>query len=212
MSSKQRPGTQSKSRQSRAPCLCGCKATSPTTIAAHRKALERRARLDSLSSARFVSNHPQLSASCLISSKHLSQRQPTDPVQSAEEATCATDDLMDVDPPASGPRPSETSSTLARVWANRAKRPEREDEDLLSEPGSPEPSENGEDVESEGRGNIDEHEFLSDDEGTYRDEGTPVHAEISVRSQLTTNIQLHAARAGAFLNMVALLEYFLRSF
>lgn len=95
---------------------------------------------------------------------------------------------MEVDlSPAGGP----SSSPLTRVWASRESRCERADEDLVSNPGSPESSEADED-EVEGNEGLDtnEPEFLTDDEET------PVHVEISARDQLTTDFQLRATEAG----------------
>jgi hypothetical protein len=73
---------------------------------------------------------------------------------------------------------------------NRASRREREDEDLLSEPGSPEQSEDEDELESSGNLDPDEPVFLSDDEEQL------VHTEIPAREQLNAHFQLHAAGAG----------------
>ena len=99
----------------------------------------------------------------------------------------ATEDPMDVDlPPASGPS-SSGPPPLTRVWAGRASRHGREDEDLVSEPGSPELSEDGDEAENNREQNADDPEFLTNDEAS------PTHVEISVREQLTANFQLRAA-------------------
>lgn len=92
--------------------------------------------------------------------------------------------------PTSGPSSNELPSPLTHVWASRTNRREREDEDLVSDPGSPEPSEDENETDNDGRVGADEPKFLTDDEEP------PVHVEISAGDQLTTGFQLHAARAG----------------
>ena len=81
---------------------------------------------------------------------------------------------------------------LARIWADRASRRERQDEDLLSEPGSPELSSEDEDETENGNPDLEEPAFLSDDESPE----PLVHAEISATERLTTDFQYHGARAG----------------
>ena len=80
---------------------------------------------------------------------------------------------------------------LACIWANHANRREHEDEDLVSEPGSPELSSEDEDEMEDGNLGPNEPQFLSDDE-----EASLVHVEISATEQLTADFQHHAARAG----------------
>ena len=57
---------------------------------------------------------------------------------------------------------SNNPSPLTRIWAHLASRREREDEDLVSEPGSPELSEDEGKTETNGNLDPDEPEFLSD--------------------------------------------------
>jgi hypothetical protein len=100
---------------------------------------------------------------------------------------------MEVDhPQASGS--GEPSSPLARVWANRAGRREREDEDLVSEPGSSSDNSDEEEAENNANPSPDEPGLLSDDEAP------PVHVEISAAERLTAGFQLHAAKAGMLFN------------
>ena len=132
--------------------------------------------------ARAVSGFPRPSASHLIPPGHHSHQQP----QPVEDH--GLEDQMEVDlPPAGGP----SSSPLAHVWASRKSWCEHADEDLVSDPGSPELSEADEDeVEGNEGLDINEPEFLTDDEET------PVHVEISARDQLTADFQLRATQAG----------------
>jgi len=95
---------------------------------------------------------------------------------------------MEVDHPQAG---GSGEPPLARIWADRANRREREDEDLVSEPGSPELSSKDEDEMENRNLGPDEPQFLSDDE-----EAPLVHVEISATEQLTADFQHHAARAG----------------
>lgn len=96
---------------------------------------------------------------------------------------------MEVDhPQASGS--SGPSPPLTHVWANHRSWRGCEDEDLVSEPGSPEQSEDEDEVENDGNPDPDEPKFLSDDEEPL------AHVEISARDQLTAGFQLHSARAG----------------
>ena len=190
-------------KQFRTRCVCGCRATSPSTIAAHRKALKRerklldkKAKLHSLASARRA-----------IKKRH-SRRAPADPVPPAEpDSTYAAEDPMDVDPAENVSDLSGPSSLLARVWVGRANRRGREDEDLIPEPGSPELSED-EDAEDRGGGDVDEAELSTDDETAPDDgdKGAPTHVDISARDQLTADFQLHAARAGMFPNVTLFTE------
>ena len=169
-----------KKKQYRAPCLCGCPSKSPATIAAHGKLFAQRANIKSLSHARAVSGLANSSAS--------RQKQRRSPRLAEEHAA---EDQMEVDHlQASG---SNDPSPLTRIWAHRASRREREDEDLVSEPGSPEPSEDEDENEIDGNLDPDEPELLSDSEEPR------IHAEISATEQLTAGFQLHAARAGVLL-------------
>ena len=93
---------------------------------------------------------------------------------------------------ASGSSSGESPSRLTQVWADRTSRREREDEDLVSEPGSPEPSEDEGEAEGDRSQDVDEPVFLSDDEGP----SPPVHVEISAQDQLTADFQLRATKAG----------------
>jgi len=97
---------------------------------------------------------------------------------------------------ANGSGSSEPPSPLTHVWAGRASRREREDEDLVPEPGSPELSGDEDDVENDGIPGADEPEFLTDEEGP------PAHVEISVREQLTAGFQLRAAQASMSLVVI----------
>ena len=166
--------------------------------------MQRKAKLNSLRSARSISGRSNLPASRLTLLKCRSHKKPPpDPLQHAKDAT---EDPMDVDLPenGSGPGPTVSSPPLTRVWADRANRHGREDEDLVPEPDSPQLSEDEEEAEDEGRGDVEEPEFLTDDERTSGSaEGTLVHVEISTRDQLNADFQLHAARAGVFLNTAA---------
>ena len=196
-----------KSKQYRAPCLCGCDSTSPTTIAAHGKMLRRRAKLRLSGSAQFVPSHDNSSTShILIPPSH---RNLTSPVQPEGDTSYSIEDPMDMDPPANESGPSTSSSSLACVWADRAGRPGREDEDLVPEPGSPELSEDEGGAEGEGS---DECEFLTDEEETLDSNISAVHVEISPEGLLTTDFQLCATRAGTFLAAFAFFSSFLYVF
>lgn len=92
--------------------------------------------------------------------------------------------------PTSGPGSNELPSPLTCVWASCTDRHECEDEDPVSNPGSPEPSEDEDKTENDGRAGANEPEFLTSNEEP------PAHVEISAGDQLTTGFQLHAARAG----------------
>ena len=83
---------------------------------------------------------------------------------------------------------------LTCVWANRPDRHEREDEDLVPEPASPEPSETEDGAKEDENLDPDEPVFLSDDE-----EPPIAHIEISAREQLKSDFQLRAAKAGMLL-------------
>jgi hypothetical protein len=112
----------------------------------------------------------------------------------------APEDLMDVDlPPASGPSSSRPPSPLTRVWAGHASQCGCEDEDLVSEPGSPEPSEDKDEAEDDGTQDIDDPELLTDDEEP------PTHVEISAREQLTADFQLCVLRAG--MSLIPIIAY-----
>src|ERR1700743_1297752 len=101
-----------KSKQYRAPCLCGCDSTSPTTIAAHGKMLRRRAKLRLLGNAQFVPSHDNSSTShILIPPSH---RNLTPPVQPEGDTSYSIEDPMDIDPPANESGSSTSSSSLAR--------------------------------------------------------------------------------------------------
>jgi len=104
---------------------------------------------------------------------------------------------MDVDHQQGGGS-GEPSTPLACIWANRASRHEREDEDLVSDPGSPELTEDEDEAEGCKTLDPDEPEFLSDDEAP------PTHVEISVMEQLTADFQLRAAKAGMLLLLLFL--------
>lgn len=193
---------QKKSKQPRAPCLCGCGATSPTTISHHRKKLEKKARLTSLNVARLVSGNPTPSTSRSLPSTHLSHQEAQDQaVRPMDDTSPAAEDQMDIDQSSvDRSHPGGPSSNLRHVWAGRTSRRERQDEDLISEPGSPEPSEDeGEnDATDHGGGSVTDTDFFTDDETepTANCENPPAHVEISARDQLTTDFRLHAARAG----------------
>ena len=88
---------------------------------------------------------------------------------------------------------SDPSPPLTHVWANRASRCKREDEDLVSDPGSPQSSEDEDEVEVDGNLDPDEPDFLSGDEEPR------VHAEIPATEQLNASFQLRAVRAGVSL-------------
>src|ERR1700679_3373411 len=140
--------------QYRAPCLCGCKSKSPTSIAAHGKAIARRGKIDSLALAR---------SACHRTSPLTFQPAPTTQnfyLEPGNVARTAEDPGIEVDlPQASGFR--DLSPPLTRVWADRASRREREDEDLVPEP---DPSESSEDEDKvENGGNLEPDEHLSDE-------------------------------------------------
>ena len=184
-----------KRKQFRAPCLCGCGKTSPSTIAAHSKELAKKAKLTSLDIARFVSGHPEPSTPSSVPSNHLARQNPTQPI---EDVDYTANGPMEVDSVA-----NRSSSLLDRVWAGRASQCGREDEDLVPVPGSPESSEDEEEAENDERkGFSDEPDFLSDDDEPTSIRPTPVHLGISARDQLTVDYQSQAARAGAFLTAV----------
>jgi len=96
---------------------------------------------------------------------------------------------MEVDHPQAG---GSGEPPLACIWDNHPGRCEREDEDLVSEPGSPKSSSKDE-GETEDEHDLDEPNFLSDDEGPL------VHVEISATDQLTTGFQHRAVKAGMLL-------------
>lgn len=177
-----------KQKQFRTSCMCGCGSTSSSTIAAHRKQITRRTNLDSLDAARSVSGLTRFSTSHLASSKHLSRQKPREPTQPAEDRT--PEDPMEVDHPLAS---DSSSSPLTHVWAGRAGQHQREDEDLVSEPESPELSGDEDEVKNDGNQDADEPEFLTDDEEP------PTHVEIPARNRLTADFQLHATRAGMLL-------------
>lgn len=152
----------------------------------------KKANLNSLSVARSVSGATHSSTSHAVSSKHLARQKLRRSLQPVKHD--APEDRMEVDYlETSGSMSVEPPSPLTRIWANRASRREREDEDLVPEPGPPELSEDEDDTENDGTPDADEPEFLTDDEGP------PVHVGISAREQLTAGFQLHAARAGVSL-------------
>ena len=188
---KPKAGAKSKTKKYRAPCGCGCGSTSSSTISAHRKEAEQRARIESLSVARSVSGLAGSSTYQPTPAKHPSLRRKrgcsTPPAN--DDGAPDHEDAMEVDHPQAG---GSGDPPLARIWADRASRREREDEDLLSEPGSPEIS--SEDEDEIGSGNLDPDEpvFLSDDEDT----DPLVHVEISATEQLTADFQYRAAKAG----------------
>lgn len=165
----------------RAPCLCGCKSTSPSTIAAHGKTIMKEAKMKSLSAARSAASS---SSRRSVPKKH---RKSTHSTGFTENNT--PEDPMEVDHPQGG-GPGKPSTPLDRVWANRASRREREDEDLVSDPGSPELSEDDDETGSNGNLDPDEPELLTDDEGP------PAHVQILATDQLSADFQLRAAKAG----------------
>ena len=173
-----------KSAKYRAPCLCGCGSKSPSTIAAHGKAIMKAAKMKALSAARSVSSPATSSAHHSAPTKHRKSRHPTGLPENH-----APEDPMEVDLP-QGSGSGEPLNPLVRIWVNRAGRREREDEDLVSDPGSPELSDNDDEAEGNGNADPDEPEFLTDDEGP------PIHVQISATEQLSADFQLHAAKAG----------------
>jgi hypothetical protein len=181
-----------KSKQYRAPCGCGCGSTSPATIAAHGKVVTRKANINSLAIARSIARLTGSSTSRLVPTKHHSRRTANHfdpPVEDHVAGDHADEDAMDTDLlQASGC--SNPSPPLTHVWASRASRREREDEDLVSEPGSPELSEEESEAGNERDPHPNEPEFLSDDEEPQ------VHAEISATEQLTAGFQVRATIAG----------------
>jgi hypothetical protein len=162
-----------KTRQYRALCLCSCGLRSPSTITSHRKLAKRKANIDALAIAQSVSSPTTgLLALAKCPPHQKPRRQP------AEDY--APEDPMEVDQPQAS-RLGEPSAPLARIWANRASRREREDEDLVSKPGSPEPENEAEAENSGNQSPIDEPEWLSDDEAP------PTHVEISATEELTAS-------------------------
>lgn len=177
--------------QYRAPCLCGCKSKSPATIASHGKRIARRAKKDDLAHARSASNLIGPSARRLAPPSHLLPRKPRQPAQLVSNDT--TEDPMDVDHPQAGAS-HDPPPPISHVWVDRPSRREREDEDLVPEPGSPESSENEDGPEGDENQDPDEPDFLSDEEPPL------VHVEIPAREQLNADFQLYAAKAGMLLN------------
>ena len=180
-----------KSKQTRAPCLCGCSATSSSTIAAHQKEFAKKAKLRSLKVA-----HAAIPAVPSVASRRHSHQEQAVSTGEGDQggADHGVEDLMEVDPPVHEP-PRIPSSGINRVWAGRPNQPGREDEDLVSEPGSPEVSED-EDTQDGEMGDGDELGYLTDDDEC-------AHVEISARDRLTANYQLSAARAGTFSTIFA---------
>jgi hypothetical protein len=99
-----------------------------------------------------------------------------------------------------GPSTSAHASPPPYLAVDRAGRRGREDEDLVSEPGSPVPSEDEDDTGDRSLDH-DEPEFVSDDEGP------PAHVEIPASKQLTADFQLRAAKAGTFAIMTAFTKH-----
>jgi hypothetical protein len=186
------------SKQPRAPCQCGCGAKSSSTIAAHRKKIEKKMKLNFLNSAHSVA--PSLPNPLPVPLKQLLHQTPRNSTlintKSIEHeiGNNTIEDQMDIDPPENHSRHGNSPPILARVWASRGGQCRHKDEDLISKPGSPEPLSDDED-EDEGTEDTDEPSFLTDDE-TRNDEEAPTHVEISARDRVTANFQLCSARAG----------------
>ena len=184
-------GVKAKTKQYRTPCSCGCKSTSSSTIVAHRKEAQQRAKLDALAVARSISGLTGSSTRRpLVPTTHPPRQRQGHSTSLTEDCPPDHEDTMEVDHPQAG---GSGEPPLARIWADRASRREREDEDLVSEPGSPElSSEDGDETEN-GKLDPDEPVFLSDDD----DDPDPlVHVEISATEELTTDFQYRAAKAG----------------
>jgi len=158
----------------------------------------KRTNLDSLSVARSVSGLVGSSTS------HLSHRKPRGSLQPVEDYI--PEDAMEVDPPLASGSGSSGPPPLARVWASHASRHGREDEDLVSEPGSPEPSEDEDEVGDNRKQGTDDQELLSDDEESQ------IHVEISAREQLTADFQLCAMKASMSLVAIIFCEAYLMHF
>ena len=181
----------SKSKKHRTPCLCGCGSTCPKTIAAHQKLLSRRANVNSLGLARSVAGLTGIRR--LVPTKHSSRRKPKKstipPDDQPPEDAMQIDDLLTLGHDSAGPSTSAHATPLMNLDAEYTGWRGQEDEDLVSEPGSPVPSED-EDEAGDRVLDYDEPEFLSDDEESS------THVEIPAREQLTADFQLHAAKAG----------------
>lgn len=195
--------TGAKGKQYRAPCSCTCGSTNPATIAAHGKVVAKRANINSLAIARSVTRLTSSSTSCLAPAEHRSHKKPSHPVPPTEDNITedyVDEDQFDEDPmevdqlQASGS--SNRSPPLTHVWASRTSRRECEDEDLVAEPGSPEPLEDEDETGNDENQDPDDPEFLSDNDEL------PVHAEISATEQLTTSFQVRATKAGMLLTTV----------
>ena len=200
MVSKPKVGTKAKTKKYRAPCGCGCGSTSSSTISAHRKEAEQQAKINSLVVARSVSGLTGSSSRRPTSAKRPPRkRKQGHSTPPAEDRAPDHEDPMEVDRPEVG---GSSESPLARIWANRAGRREREDEDLLSEPGSPELSSDDEDEPENGNLDPDEPQLLSDDE----DPDSLVHVEISATERLVSGFQYRAAKAGMLPIVVAICQ------
>jgi hypothetical protein len=187
MSTRPKKKTKSKTKQYRAPCLCGCQSRCPATIAAHGKVVARGANKNALAIARSTFRLTDSKTSGLVPAIHPPRRRQERSAQTNEGYT--TEGPMEVDLPQAS-QSGEPSPPLAHIWADRTSRHEREDEDLVSEPGSPEPSGDEDKTWSDRDLGPDEPKFLSDDEGP------DAHMEISATEQLTGDFQLRSTRAG----------------
>ena len=112
------------------------------------------------------------------------------PTVEFEEHT--SEDMMAVDlPQENGCEVPDASPLLTRMWANRAGRREREDEDLVPEPlDSSGSSDEEEEPGNGGALEVDELDLTSDDEEP------PIHAEVPMAEQFNTDFQVRATRAG----------------
>jgi hypothetical protein len=186
------------SKKRRARCICGCGSTTASTIAEHKRINAQGKNINSLNLARSIAGLTGALTPRLIPTKKSTHRKRGVPRQPVEEQISEVP--MDVDlPQATGSDSAQTSANpepLTLVWDNRASRQERQDEDLVDEPSSPELSEDEGVAENSGGPDPDEPEFLSDDEDLSVDGGQPACVEISASDQLNADFQLRAVEAG----------------
>jgi hypothetical protein len=196
------------SKQPCAPCQCGCGAKSSSTIAAHRKKIEKRIKLNFLNSARSVAPSRLTPLPVpLKQPQHQTLRNPTPTNTKSIAHEIGPDDTipdpMDADPPENHSRDRDSPPILARVWASRGGQYRHEDVDPIPEPSSPELPSDDEDEDKETE-DANEPIFFTDDE-ICNDYEAPTHVEISARDQLTANFQLCCARAGMSQTVITLL-------
>jgi hypothetical protein len=157
--------------------------------------MSQQARL-TLNAARAVSGHAPPPAK--LSPSRRRPQALNDALASHQNVSDPIENEMDVDPFPSRQHAHPPSPSLVDVWAGRTYRQERQDEDLCPPLGSPDQSEDEEDGGS-GKA-LERPVYLSDDSDDEPPppDSTPIHVNISARSQLTATYQLDAALAGMF--------------